>query len=124
MNPYKFVSAIESEVIDATTTDVISILMSPPGKKPRPGWLAASEWYNGLPAADKQMIEKLIKFTSHTAVFGFLNVIDGTRQIESSIEKGQLELRYSKGEKSNVIGSPESEHLLHELLRDDSSLDD
>lgn len=47
------------------------------------------------------------------AVFGFLCVLDGARVIESSSQKGRLELYYIKDE-SILLNPPEGE-VLHEL---------
>jgi len=48
------------------------------------------------------------------AVFGFLTVLDGVRAVESTPEKGEFELRFSKGGIETVI-SP-SDPYLHDLF--------
>jgi hypothetical protein len=117
MNAVEFVAVIEKFVRDASVADSLSIVRNPPGRRPPPELVKLSEWYNRLGGSDQAMVERMLEVVARQAVFGFLSVLDGARQVEPGEgPKGDFELRYIKDGKAEVISGPSVE-ALHELLR-------
>ncbi len=115
MNAEDFVDAVHSEAQEAATEDVISLLERPPGRRPDPKLVALSQWFNALSEEDKQRVHEVATMASHGAIFGILNIIDGVRAIEDDVDRGALELRYVKGNKSTLLNDPNGP-MLHDLL--------
>jgi hypothetical protein len=115
MNAPDFVDAIRSEVRDAATQDVMSLLERPPGRRPVDNLVALSKWFNGLSDEDKKHAREIAAMASHQASFGFLAVLDGVRVIENAAVRGNLELRHVKDAESKLLNNPKGP-LLHDLL--------
>ena len=115
MNATEFVDVIQTEVRDAATADVLSLIERPPGKRPAGALVSLSQWFNGLPEHDKKRVREVAAMASAHATFGFLAVLDGARVIEGPEDRGVLELRYVKSGKSVVLNDPQGK-ALHELL--------
>ncbi|MEI7376821.1 hypothetical protein [Dickeya chrysanthemi] len=98
MDAEKFVDVIKLVVRDAAIEDTISVLTSPPGRRPSKELVELSNYYNGKNDEEKELINRIIKLASDDAVFGFLCVLDGVRAIEDEEEKGTLSLIYKKNE--------------------------
>jgi hypothetical protein len=116
MNASEFVDAIRSEVKDAATQDVMSLLERPPGRRPAPNLVSLSHWFNALPEADRLRVREVAAMASHAATFGLLTVLDGVRVIEDGADRGTLELRHIKGEASTLLNDPNGP-VLHDLLQ-------
>jgi hypothetical protein len=62
------------------------------------------------------MIERMLEMVAQAAVFGFLAVLDGARQVEpSGRPEGYFELRYITDDREEILSGPSGE-ILHELL--------
>lgn len=114
MNSDKFIDVIKLVVRDAAIEDTISILGSPPGRKPSKELVELSEFYNGMTDKDKVSVNNIIKRAVDDAVFGFLCVIDGVRAIEDGEDKGELTLTYSKGNLPPININEDNE--LHDIF--------
>lgn len=110
-----FVDAIRTEAQEAASSDVITLLENPPGRRPDPELVELSQWFNTLSDFDKQHVSKVASLTSREAVFGVLAILDGVRVVEDGAERGRLELRYVKDSDSRLLNDP-SGPFLHELL--------
>jgi hypothetical protein len=115
MKASEFVDTINKIVRQAAVTGTISHLRDPPGMRPLPEVLALSKWYNGLDTNDQAMVERMMDRVARAAVFGFLAVLDGVRQVEGIGPKGHFELRFIKDGRSDLLNDPEVE-MLHDLL--------
>ncbi|MEQ9885896.1 hypothetical protein [Pectobacterium zantedeschiae] len=93
MDAQKFINVLNTEVRDAAVEDTISILESPPGRKPAKELIELSVFYNQQTEENKFLINKIIKYVADDAVFGMLCVLDGVRAIEDD-NKGDLVLNY------------------------------
>lgn len=96
MKPEQFVDTIKKVVSDCATESTISVLTSPPGRRPKAELMAMSAFYHTASAEQKEMINNIIKLAVDDAVFGFLCVLDGVRPIEDGEQKGALSLVYRK----------------------------
>lgn len=96
LNKDEFIAAIKVAVHDSAIKGMKTNLASPPGRRPHEKAKVTSRWFNSLPEEDKHQVEEIIKQAVHASVFGFLCVLDGVRAIESTPEKGSLELIFNK----------------------------
>lgn len=115
MNAEQFVDAIKTEVRDAATNGVISLIERPPGRRPSPNLVSLSQWFNELPMSDKQHVREVAAMASDQATFGMLTVLDGVRVIEDGADRGRLELRHIKGGESTLLNDLKGPQL-HNLL--------
>ncbi|WP_064792214.1 hypothetical protein [Shewanella woodyi] len=99
MNAKEFVDVIKKVVRDSSIKGVISLLKSPPGRKPKEELLEMSKFYNERTIDEKKIIQNIIELSVDNSVFGVLCVLDGVRAIEDEESKGQLTLTYEKDEK-------------------------
>ncbi|QJI39415.1 hypothetical protein HKK52_00185 [Pseudomonas sp. ADAK2] len=97
MNSQEFVELIKLVVSDSAITDTVSVLTSPPGRKPSKFLLEMSEFYNKQSFGDKACVDMIIKKSVEEAVFGFFCVLDGVRAIEDFDDRGVLSLYYEGG---------------------------
>jgi hypothetical protein len=111
MTPSAFVDALKSEVRDAAATDTIAQIKSPSGRRPNEAIRRLSEWFNQLSPSDQNAVAEVAAMTAHSAVFGFLCVLDGARAIEDGKQKGSLELNYIQAGEDIIRLNP-----LHDLL--------
>src|SRR5438876_346922 len=113
MNTSEFVEIIRETVCEAAIRSTLSNLEHPPGRRPRESLITQSQWYLHLDEYQRSIVQGIVRSSAEHAVFGFLCVIDGVRPVESTQEKGSLELRFEKGGTDEVI-SP-SNSFLYEL---------
>ncbi len=113
MDSQEFVDLLKLVVRDAAVSGEMSALEKPPGRQPSSEVLKRSAWYHSLQDDEKRILSSIVFDVAAQAVFGFLCVLDGVRQIESGTDKGRLELRYVK-DGSTWLNSPD-QTMLHEL---------
>lgn len=114
MTQEQFIDAIKIAVTKSSVNGVVSTLKSPPGRNPEELDVKVSKWYNGLDAAEKEIIMHIIKEAVDNSVFGFLCVIDGVRTVTDDGESGEFVLSYKDGEGEYLLNSP-NEDYLHDL---------
>lgn len=90
MNTREFVDAVRLHVRDAAVSDTVEKLRKPSGRRPAPGALSRSVWFNGLADVDARRVEEVVREAVDEAVFGFFAALDGSRTIAS----GRFELRH------------------------------
>ena len=113
MNPGKFIDALREVVRDAAIEDSLSTLAHPPGRNPPQKLREASEWFRSLDKDQQQLLISIVSGAVDSAVFGFLCVLDGVRQVEDGRAKGCFELRYI-GVDSILLNAPD-DAMLHDL---------
>lgn len=114
MNSEEFVEAIKLVVRDASIAGELKNLAKPAGRKPRPDLVEMSAWFNGLPEQDRVMVSRVIGGAVELSVFNFFAVLDGAAAIESSPDKGDLELYFVKN--GNRVRLNEPDNPLHDLF--------
>lgn len=112
MDSTSFISAIDLTVVNAAVEDVISVLESPPGRKPEDGLAKISAFYRRLNPEEKALVENIVRFSVKESTFGFLCVLDGVRAIENEPDKGELVLTYKAGTSTRINGSMD----LHDIF--------
>ncbi len=116
MNKNEFIAAIRIAVHDSAIKGMKTNLASPPGRKPHEKTKETSRWFNSLPDEDEHQVEEIIKQTVHASVLGFLCVLDGVSAIESTSEKGSLELIFNKNGNKILINDERGE-MLHDIYQ-------
>jgi hypothetical protein len=116
LNKDEFIAAIRVAVHDSAIKGMKTNLASPPGRRPYEKTKETSRWFNSLPDEDKRQVEEIIKQAVHSSVFGFLCVLDGVSAIESTSEKGSLELSYNKNGNKTLINDERGE-MLHDIYQ-------
>lgn len=116
MNKDEFIAAIKVAVHDSAIKGIKTNLASPPGRKPHEKTKETSRWFNSLPDEDKHQVEEIIKQAVHASVFGFLCVLDGVSAIESTSEKGSLELIFTKNGIKTLINDERGD-MLHDIYQ-------
>ena len=114
MNQREFIEAIRKVVVYDGISAVEANLVKPPGRKPSEKLLEISNWYYALDDDGKSVLTKIVKESVETAVFGFLCLLDGVRQIENE-DKGELKLYYEKGD-VKILLNDSHRSALHEFL--------
>lgn len=115
MNAEQFVDAIKTQVRDAATSGVISLIERPPGRRPSSNLVSLSQWFNKLHVVDKKRVREVAAMASDQATFGMLAVLDGVRIIENEADNGRLELRHIKDSESTLLNDLKGPQL-HDLL--------
>lgn len=117
MNANNFVDVLKVVVKDSSIEGTISILESPPGRRPLKELIDLSNFYNGLTEDNKKLINQIIECAVDNTLFGMLCVIDGVRAIENSDDKGELILTYKKGDSlSNILNKDKDLHDLYNSI--------
>lgn len=111
MTAEEFVKVLKIQTSDAAIKGTISTLQHPPGRKPHERLVRLSNWYSQLNDSDRQMLRAAIKEAAESATFGFFCVLDGVRVIESTPDKGELELYFVKDMERTLINDPKAEEL-------------
>jgi hypothetical protein len=120
MTPSDFVDALKSEVLDEAAAGTISEIKTPSGRRPSDAIRKLSTWFNLLSEADQKAVAEVAAISAHSAVFGFLCVLDGVRVIEDEEPRGEFELNYVQQGKAKVRLNPSSGDFLHDLLNAES----
>lgn len=111
-----FIKRVQMAVYDSTIQGALSLLEKPPGRRPSPGLVRLSQWFNRLSPEDREHVRGVIQMAAGDAVFGMLTVLDGERSIREAGEPlGVLELRYRAGEQSILLNDPAAPPL-HDLF--------
>lgn len=117
MTSAEFVDRIKRAVYSPALEGTLSLLVSPPGRRPSSALVELSQWFNRLPADDQERVRQTIQLGVRGAVFGMLTTLDGARSILEPGETGSLELRYESDEGSVLLNDPTGE-ALHDLFAD------
>lgn len=113
MEPKEFVELLKIEIRDSAVSEELEVLLEPPGRKPSDELVKNSTWYSSLDDEQKLIFRSILSNVSSRAVFGILCILDGVRPIESTPDKGRLELSYVKG--TPTLLNPPDGVMLHEL---------
>lgn len=117
MNARTFVDVLQQVVGNAAVEDTIGELVAPLGRRPSDRMLQLSGWYRSLSDTDRAMLSEILGMVSHSAMFGFLCVLDGVRAIESRPDKGTLSLTFWRDGSSTLLNDPAAE-FLHDILNE------
>jgi hypothetical protein len=114
MTPEKFIDALRKVVRDAAIEGSLSAVAYPPGRNPPQELRDASEWFRSLDRDQQQLLTSIVSGAVDSAIFGFLCVLDGVRQVEDGRTKGRFELRYIGDDTILLLNAPDDD-MLHDL---------
>lgn len=113
MDSKRFVEGIKKEVRDSAIEVTKDKLVKVPGRKPRDIIVKQSDWYNNLDIEGRGMVDSIIKEVADEAVFGFLTVLDGVRDIDE-YQTGEFRVFYEVDGESKVIDAD----FLHDVCNE------
>ena len=114
MNSEDFIDGVKMVVGKNGIMDVTETLINPPGRQPSKDLMEMSKWFNKLSENDRVYVQKIIKYSIDTALFGLFSVLDGVRTIEDVGEKGKFELYFVKNNERTLLNDPNVD-FLHDL---------
>ena len=92
-------------------------LNKPVGRKPDKKLLEMSQWYHSLGEHDRMSLKRVLTDSIDEAIFGFLCVLDGSRDIELD---GTLELIFRNEEANEMINKGDIDlHDIYQSLTDE-----
>ena len=115
MTPEEFVKGLREVVLARAVDSTLSSIESPPGRRPRRELIEANTWYQTLSEQDRARLREVASMVAHQAVFGVLAVLDGSRVVENTPDKGTFKLAFRKGGKEWEL-NPLDGVPLHDLL--------
>jgi hypothetical protein len=116
MNSREFINAIKTIACDSPSHGFIGALIKPPGRSPDRSLVVLSEWFNGLAASDKEMIERIVDLATKNGVYGLLLVLDNL----VTVGKPQLRIELSiiDGD-DRIVLNDASKEFLTDLFKED-----
>ena len=114
MRSEEFVAVIRLVVRDAAIRNTLSVLDSPPGRRPRQDLVEASAFFHELSPDERDVLRLIVTESVDSTIFNFLSVLDGVLAIESSPTKGTIELRYVRDGIASALNPPGGS-FLHEI---------
>jgi hypothetical protein len=106
-----FVRAIEAVVTNSSVDGVLESLSHPPGRRPSANSVELSDWFTCLDDSARDRIKQVASLAARQATYSFLLVLDDLLTIESSDQKGRIEIFYRKDGLQTWLNSPNSEPL-------------
>jgi hypothetical protein len=118
VSPEDFVRAITLAVHDPAVNSTRALIdHAPPGRTPPARIAALAAWSEALSPTDRAQVHETIQLAVHSAVFGFLCVLDGVRSVRNP---DGLEPRFAldvlEGDLRSPL-NPASGPMLHELYQ-------
>lgn len=117
MNTDEFMRSIKVAVYKAAAAGTVEALKKPPGRRPDPGLVACSEWFNTLRPKDRDAVAQVVDMAAKQATYNFLLALDGLIALEPRGPKGKLELFFSKGD-VRVRLNDQSDEFLSSLFKE------
>ena len=115
MNADEFVIGICEAVYNSSVEELEDVLNEGSSVQENGPIAEARKWYLELSLTERQNLRVIMSEVAHSAVFGFLCVLDGVRAIEDSEEKGELQLAYVKAGKKQLLNGPGKDEL-HDIF--------
>jgi hypothetical protein len=111
MTPEVFIRAIQTVVTRSSVNGVLENILHPPGRKPPPELVEISKWFAGLDDNSRKKVKEVMELVASQSTYNFLLVLDDLLTLESTDQKGRIEIFYRKGSTQIWLNSPASEPL-------------
>jgi hypothetical protein len=122
MTSEDFVRALQETVLSRAVDSTLSSIEAPPGRRPRRDLVEANMWYQALSEKDRLELRRVAAMVAHQAVFGLLAVLDGSRVVENTSDKGAFRLTFRKGQQEWELNPPHGVPL-HDILNQSTTLE-
>ena len=106
MTTDEFLKGLKSYAATSSVEGTLKLFQHPPGRRPAENLLRLSKWYSTLDTTNQEVLKEALAFAIDTAIFGALCILDGSRVIEDTEQKGDFELYYVKGDQSELLNPP------------------
>lgn len=110
-----FVESIKL-IASSALTGLLKTIKNPPGRNPAPDLVRISDLFRSLNEKDRETFAHALELSARQSINNFFLVLDGSLVIESTTEKGQLELYYNDGKESVRVNDP-CKDSLNEIYR-------
>jgi hypothetical protein len=117
MDGEEFVKRLIPAVRDSSISGVKRKIDHPPGREPRESLVRLSDWYNSLPATDKEQVGAVIVEAIDSALFGVLCVLDGVRAISDVGPREELVL-LARGLQGDTLVNDPAADFLHDIYQE------
>ena len=107
MTTQEFVQAIELVVVESSFDVMKAYLTDQDLVKKWPKYRSLNEWFNNQPLEDQEKINTLMQDSIRIAIDGFFLVLDGSRVIEDTYDKGDLFLIYKNKDEETWLNDPD-----------------
>ena len=111
MNAETFVANLRVAAEKTAVTSLLRALGEPPGRERESELVRLSHWFNALDSPDQSKVAEALAMAAELAIYNVLLVFDGYLAIESSEEKGQLQLFYVRAGERTLLNDPDAEAL-------------
>jgi hypothetical protein len=115
MDAEQFIDAIRQVVYQSAIDGTLQTLTNPSGRDYRQKVADRTAWARSLDEESQRHLRSAITIAAHSAVFGFLCVLDGVRQIENEPGRGTLELTHKSSRGEVLLNDPTGD-FLHDIL--------
>lgn len=115
MNNEGFVEAIKL-IASSALSGLLKTIENPPGRSPSPNLVHISDFFHSLNEKDRQTFADSLELAARQSIGNLFLVLDGSLAIESTTDKGQLELYYNNGKERVRLNDP-CEVPLNEIYR-------
>lgn len=108
------VTRLRELTADCAASDMLNLLEAPPGRRPEPALVVASQWYRTLPDEAREHVRWIAENAAQATLFGILALLDGVRRFDDDPDL-KLELRLVDQSESLLLNEERGE-FLHDLL--------
>lgn len=108
-----FINRIYQQVGVDGVDNLISILTSPPGRKPKKELVELSEYFNKQPDKEKEILRKIIELSINSAIFDILCIFDKVNKLDNCID--DIKLSILKNNQEILLNDTKSQDL-HDLF--------
>jgi hypothetical protein len=111
MDAEEFVSKLRLAAEQTAVRSVLSALEEPAGREPEIRITELSAWLADQGSRDREMLARAVALAAEQAIYNVLLVLDGLLAIESTRDKGSLELFYVHETGRTRLNDPEGDEL-------------
>jgi hypothetical protein len=117
MDSHEFIFRIREIVRDAAISDTLTVINKPPGRKPSPDLIEATNWYRTLDADQRRNLAGVIALAIDYAVFGFFASSMGFALLKTIMSIITTSSYAMSGGTQRLLNSQDNE-MLHDIYNE------